>query len=538
MLDLIISGGRVIDGTGAASRRADVGINNGLIAAIGDLRGGESREVLIAQGLAVAPGFIDIHSHSDFTLLVDPRAQSQVFQGVTTEVVGNCGHGCAPITNPGLFKGNIYGWTDGIDVNWKSFDGYMQALERARPAVNVASLVPNGNLRIATMDDGSQTSSVEHVAAAARILEESLEAGAWGYSTGLEYPSESATTPDEITALCRLTARYGGIYAAHTRNREVRAVEAVQEATAAALASGVRLQVSHINPRRGGPPGSLERCIGAVEEARAQGADAAFDVHTRLYGITNLSNALPSWAFEGGADSLRARLRDPLCRERLRKHVSIISSFALGGWDRVFLYSGPATPELAGLSFGEAARQAQAGRARGGNSPDPWDIVFDVLLAHADDPQAPMCTCLSYDEAELLATMRHDLCTIGSDATALGIDGPLAGQTFMGAFTWAGWLWRRMVVETASLSIEQAVARLTSAPARRMGIDDRGALRVGLAADIAVFDGGEFRETGTLESPNRLAEGMRHVVVNGSVTLKDGVLTDKRGGQVLRRGQK
>lgn len=525
MIDLLISGGRVVDGTGRPARRLDVGVEGGRVTALGDLSAAHAAKRLDAAGSLVTPGFIDIHSHSDFTLLADPRAQSQIFQGVTTEVVGNCGHGCAPVTDPARFTGNIYGWTEQVEIGWRSFAGYLERLEQARPAVNVASLVPNGNLRLAAMDNPERAAGQDELRKMALLLDESLEAGGWGFSTGLEYPSERAARPDEIASLCRVAARRGGIYAAHTRNRELRAVEAVEEAVQVCEATGVRLQVSHILPRRGGPAGSAQRCIEAVEKARGRGADAAFDAHTRLHGITNLSAALPGWALEGGPDAVRARLVDPATRARLRGHESIISSFALGGWDRVFLYASPALPGLAGKSFAEIA----------GGKGDPWDAVYDVLAAHAAGPHAPLCICLSYDEPEVLATMRHELCTVGSDATALGVDGPLAGQTFMGAFTWAGWFWRRMVTESKALTQEQGVVKLTAAAADRMGFKGRGRVAEGMAADLAVFDPARFREKGTLESPNLPAEGMRHVVVNGVVALEDGRLTGMRAGQVLKR---
>ena len=530
MFDLLITGGNVADGTGSPAQRADIGVRAGRIAAVGRLEGREAATTLDATGLLVAPGFIDIHSHSDFTLLVDPRAQSQAFQGVTTEVVGNCGHGCAPITDPRRFTGNIYGWTPQTAITWQSFAGYLERLEKSRPAVNVASLAPFGNLRLAAMPETGQPATPPELRQMSSGLEECLEAGAWGFSTGLEYPAERVAAEREIVALCKLTARRGGIYAAHTRNRETHAAEAVEEAVRTAQEVGVRLQVSHIIPRRGGPPGSIDRCVAAVERAHDRGLDAAFDSHTRLHGITNLSNALPSMAFDGGADALRKRLSDPLERARFRKHESIISSFALGGWDRVSLYTSPTQPALKGKSFAEiAALSAKAVRR------DPWEAVFDVLLSHAEDPHAPLCICLSYDERDVLRTMRHPLCTIGSDATALAVDGLLSGDTFMGAFTWAGWFWRRMVVETKFLTPEQAVAKLTSAPADRMGFKDRGRLREGAAADIIAFDPAGFREQGTLDSPNRLAEGMRHTVVNGVLTLEDGAPTGRRGGHVLRK---
>ncbi|MSQ08038.1 MAG: hypothetical protein EXR44_01860 [Dehalococcoidia bacterium] len=530
MFDLLINGGTVADGSGGPTRQIDVGIRAGRIAAMGRLAGREAAATLDATGLLVAPGFIDIHSHSDFTLLIDPRAQSQAFQGVTTEVIGNCGHGCAPVTDPSRFTGNIYGWTSQTGITWRSFSGFLVRMERARPAVNVASLAPFGNLRLAAMLETGRPATPDELKEMAFGLEECLEAGAWGLSTGLEYPAERVADEREIVALCKVMARHDGIYAAHTRNRETHAVEAVQEAVRTAQEAGVRLQVSHIIPRRAGPPGSLDRCVAAVERARDLGLDAAFDSHTRLHGITNLSNALPPWAFDGGADTLRQRLSDPRERALFREHKSIISSFVLGGWDRVSLYTSPERPEFRGKSFAEIATLGTKAKPC-----DPWDAVFDVLLAHAEDPHAPLCICHSYDEEDVLRTMRHPLCTIGSDATALAVDGLLAGDIFMGAFTWAGWFWRRMVVETKTMTQGQAVAKLTSAPADRMGFKDRGRLKEGAVADIIAFDPLSFRERGTLDSPNLLAEGMRYTVVNGVLTLENGALTGRHGGHVLRK---
>ncbi|HEY7037122.1 MAG TPA: D-aminoacylase [Thermomicrobiales bacterium] len=525
MFDLIIRNGTLVDGTGAPPRRADLGIAGNRIAAIGDLAAQTAAISLDAEGKVVAPGFVDIHSHSDFTLLVDPRAQSSIAQGVTTEVIGNCGHGCAPIARADQVTGNIYGYLPGFPLDWATTASYLERLEQAHPAVNVVPLVPNGNLRLATLGLDDRPATPDERREMASLLEEGLEAGAFGFSTGLEYPSERATTEEETVCLCRVVARRGGIYTTHTRNRDVHAVAAIEEAVRVATTAGVPLQVSHLIPRRGGPPDTLERAIAVVDRARSHGLDVAFDAHTRLHGITNLSAALPSWALAGGPPALAARLRDPAVRDRLRRHESIISSFGLGGWDRVFLFRSERRPDLVGKSFAEIA----------GPGGDPFDAVFDVLLAEAADPHAPMVVCLSYEEDELLFAYCHGLCTIGSDATALATDGPLAGSTFLGAYTWAAWFFRRFVRERAAFTLEAAIQKLADAPARRFGLADRGRLAEGCRADVVVFDPATFAEQGTLDAPNRPATGMDHVVVNGVVTLQNGEATGDRGGEVLRR---
>ena len=526
MMDLVVCGGTVVDGTGATGYRADVGVSGGRVEVIGDLTSVESTPVLDATGLTVAPGFIDIHSHSDFTLLVDPRAQSSITQGVTSEVVGNCGHGCAPITDPKQFTGNIYGYDPALEIDWRTTAEYLDLLNSIVPAVNVIPLVPNGNLRIAAMGTDTGGASPDQLRMMVAHLEEGLEAGAFGFSTGLEYPSERDCSEEEVIELCKVVARVGGLYATHTRNKELYAVEAIEEGIRTAQAADVRLQVSHIIPRRGGPTDALERAMLVVEESRNRGMDIAFDAHTRLHGITNLSAALPPWAFEGGAKALESRLRDPEIRSAMKQHESIISSFGLGGWDRVFLFQSLESPDLQGKSLQELAP------ADG----DEFDAIFDLLLREHTDPHRSLCLCLSYEEDQLLRAFEHPLCTIGSDATALAVDGPLASSVFLGAYTWASWFFRRFVTERGDFTVEQAIHKLSGMPAVRLGLGDRGRIIEGKKADIIAFDPNAFRESGTLHSPNHLAGGMSHVVVNGVVTIEDGELTGQRGGQVIRRG--
>ena len=525
MFEVLIRGGAMVDGTGAAARRADVGIEGDRITAIGDLRGVEAQQDLDAVGMVVAPGFVDIHSHSDFTLLIDPRAQSQVYQGVTTELVGNCGHGCAPL-GPRLevFTGNIYGYQDLVPIDWTSMEGYLARLEETGPAANVATLVPNGNLRLAAVGDVRRPATKDETARMVRILEQGFDAGAFGFSTGLEYPAEREASEEEILALCRATARRGGLYATHERNRELLAVEAVEEGLRAAAGTGVQLQLSHIIPRRGGPTDALERCIELVEQAHAEGLDVEFDAHTRLHGITNLSAVLPSWAVDGGPGQLRRYLSSSETRDRLKQYRSIISSFGLGGWDRVALFCSEGSPDKAGYSLAQLTPP-------GG---DPYDTMYDLLLAEGDDPHGALLIAHSYEDDMLAHTFRHPLCTTESDATALCTDGPLADTTFLGAYTWAGSFFRTMVRERRDLTLEEAIHKLTVQPADRIGLTDRGRIADGMKADLVVFDPDEYSDRGTLDDPNQPAVGVRHVLVNGGPSVIDGAETGYRTGRVLR----
>jgi N-acyl-D-amino-acid deacylase len=510
---IAIRGGTVFDGTGAEGRPADVLVEDGRIAAVGSVDA--EAEEIDATGLAVAPGFVDVHSHSDYTLLVDPRAVSAIHQGVTTEVVGNCGFGCFPIRDPAVARRAIYGYSEDLPLTWSSAGEYFEELERARPAVNVLSLVPNGQLRLSAMgltDRGADARELEEMQS---LLRESLDEGAWGFSTGLEYAQEQGAGEDEVTALARLAP----FYATHTRRRDDGAADAVVEALRTAKRAEVRLQVSHLVPRNGAT--ESHRCLELVDEARDRGQDVAFDMHTRTFGLTNLHAALPAWAL--ASDDLETLLRDPERRAAMRDHRSILTG---GDWSRVVLLDNASWPEYARRDLASIA--AERGQ-------EPIDAVFDLLAGGLDELHRLMVVIHAYSEEQQREAFSHPLCMPGSDATTLAPDGPLARVFFHGAYTWAAWFWRFAVREEDFLSPAEAVHRLTGQPAERVGLSDRGVLRPAARADVVAFDPASFAEQGTIYEPNRLAQGMRHVLVNGVPTLRDGAPTGARAGQVLRR---
>jgi len=520
-LELLIRGGHVHDGTGRAPVIADVAIADGRIRSIGRVEGTAQTEI-DANGLIVAPGFIDIHSHSDYTLLMDPRAMSAIAQGVTTEVIGNCGFGCAPIGDARLAAGAIYGFDASIPLTWHGVGEYLAKLQSVSPAVNVITLVPNGQLRLASVGLVDRAASDGEIAKMRTLLREGLAEGAIGYSIGLEYPAEVGCAHEELVALASETGRAGGFFAAHTRNRAEGAPAAVMEAIRIARKAGVQLQVSHLMPRSGDV--ESRRCLDAVEEARAAGQDIAFDMHTRLYGTTMLSTLLPPWCLEQGIAGLRRHLQSAASRTRIKGFNSLIAS--LHNWERVQLLDIAGRPEVSRLTL------AEIGRRRGR---DPHDCALDILADEAETLHRPMVILHAYSETSQKLAFTHPLCMPGSDATTLAPDGPLAGSVFHGAYTWASWFWRALVRDWKLLRPEQAVNRLTGLPASILGITDRGVIKVGAHADIAMFDPNEFGERGTTFEPNQLASGMRHVLVNGIPTLQDGARTGRHAGAVLTR---
>jgi N-acyl-D-amino-acid deacylase len=519
--DIVVRNGLIVDGLGGKPRRADIAVCNDRIDSIGSVR--ERGIVDIdASGLIVAPGFIDVHSHSDYTLLVDPRAESAIHQGVTLEVLGNCGHGCFPLYNKQLAKRAIYGISDDLQLTWESAGEYFDRLDAAQPAVNVLSLVPNGQLRMSALGLQARAASQPELRAMCRYLEEAMEAGAFGLSTGLEYAAEAGASRDEIVELCTIVRRRGGLYATHTRFRDGGSVGAVEEALETARSTGVQLQISHLLPRGG--RNDCEQCVALVDAAARAGQDVAFDMHTRLFGLTFLHAMLPPWLNEDRPDELRKLLRQRDVRDRILQYKSIVT--ASGNWQRLVLLDNAVFPEYARLSFEEiAARRAQS----------PGEAALDLLAGSLEAQRPPMVIARIYDGDDQQLAFSNDRCVPGSDATTLCTTGPLAKSEFHGAYSWAAFFYRFAVRQRSFFSVAEAVHRLTAMPAQILGIKDRGVLGPGRCADVAIFDPEQFAETATTFEPNQLASGMRHVIVNGRLTLQDGKLTGVRAGSVIRR---
>lgn len=519
---ILIRGGEIHDGQGGEPVIGDVLIVGDTVRSVGAHSPVPDALVIDAAGCIVAPGFIDVHSHSDYTLLVDPRAVSSVLQGVTTEIVGNCGHGCSPFLNRRLGPIAVYGPVGEHEAPPTSMGGYFETLVGRHPAVNVLSLVPNGQLRLACVGLEPRSARPLEVEDMTRHLEEALEAGAIGLSTGLEYAQEAGATEDEVVVLAKIARRRGGIYATHTRDRDENALEAVAEAIRIAERAELPLQISHITPRSG--MAVIDACIEAALDARGRGNPVEFDMHTRTFGFTHLKNLVPASALEGSEAEIRARLGDASARTEFKKHRNLITRC---GWDKVALARSRSHAEFSGMTFTEIGTALDR---------PPHDAALDILAADAGTLQYPMVILKTYTEEQLIRTYLAERCMVGSDATALAPDGPLADEIFYGAYSWASWFWRRVVRETRALTRKDAIHRLTGLPATVFGLTGRGQLARGKAADIVVFDPDTFTEQATFAEPNRTATGLRHLFVNGVHTVREGQLTSERGGAVLRRG--
>ena len=523
-MDLVIRGGTVVDGTGAPPRRADVGVAGGRIVALppGD---GTAPEVLDAHGAVVAPGFIDVHTHSDAVGLREADGhdlvRAAVRQGVTTEICGNCGSSLFPSLPdrlPALRRQGIGSFGTGAPVA-ADFAGFAAAY-RDRPRANhLASLVGHGTLRAGVLGYQDRPATAAELDAMCALLDSCLAQGAAGLSTGLIYAPGSFGDTAEVTALARVAARHRKPYVTHLRDEMSRVDEALTEAIGIARDAGAPLHVSHHKTAGRYAWGRTETTLPRLDALRANGMDVSCDVYPYDAASTSLAAMLPPWANDGGTDALTARLADPAQRARMRADIDTgvpgwENTVGNGGWDRISVASAPGTPGAEGRTVADLA----AGR-------DPLDVVAELLLA--DHGQVTIISH-SMREDDVRRVIASPLSMIGSDGV------PVAGHPHP---RWAGTFARvlgRYVRDLAVLPLETAVRKMTGYPAARFGLTDRGVVRTGAHADLVVFDPATVTDRATYAEPLLPPTGVRHVVVAGHPVVRDAAGTAARPGTVLR----
>jgi N-acyl-D-amino-acid deacylase len=528
MFDCILSHGTLIDGTGAPARDADIALRGDRVVAIvaaGALDSAVSAERIDARGLTLTPGFIDIHTHSDFTLLVDGRADSAVCQGVTTEVVGQCGFSAAPmgaVPDASQMLGHIA--EAGVALDWRGFGGYLERLEAARPAVNVAAFVGHGAIRRAAGVGASHTSM-------RTLAEQAFDDGAFGLSTGLEYWPGNEAPAEEIEAMAAVAARRARLYATHVRNRDIDCAAGFAEALQTARSAGARLQISHIQPKFGAPPNAMARALEQLDDAeRHHGVDVAFDVIPHEWSHTVVVSCLPAWAREGGTAATLARLADPAARARMKHNPQPIWRLASEGhWDRIVLLRSLAHPEWVGQTIATIARLL--GHA------DGFDAVLDLLRDEGEQMPQLMWTARNFDDADICLCLRDRRCSVMSDTLTVSARGPLQGVIgSLGGYGWTARLLGGYARERGVLTLAEAVHRISGRPAARLGLIDRGVLREGAFADLAVFDAQGVQDATSIAAPATHPAGFVHVFVNGRAVVRGGRRNDECPGRVLRAG--
>ncbi len=520
---LKISDGLVCDGTGGPCIERDIGIVNDRIVAIGDLAGSTADMEIDGRHLIVAPGFIDIHSHTDETILINPRSESKVRQGVTTELAGNCG--CSPAPLYGEFLEDYRSEADhryNLDVTWQGVREYFSTIERQGVGVNYAMLVGNGNLRGKVTGFRNRSLSEQAHDDMKSCLAESLEAGAWGLSSGLIYAPSSFADVSEMAELAAVVRKYGGIYSTHIRGEGDTLLEAIDEAVAVAELSGVTLEVSHLKAAREKNWNKLDSALAKLEKA-ALSMEVGFDVYPYNASSTGLDSLLPSWLKNEGKEVFLRYLADPGIRKKLS--LELESEKAVE-WSQVLISSVQEQDSLAlaGRRIDEAA--LIAGKTS-------IDLVLDLLIENKGNVAAIFFTQREENVSKVLA---HPLAVIGSDATARIPHGPLAADfPHPRAYGTYPRILGSYVREQKLLTIEEAVRKMTLTPALRMGLPFRGALREGYFADIVLFDPCTIKDCSTYIDPHRYPEGISWVIVNGRVAVEQGEHTGTLAGRVLRR---
>lgn len=544
--DLVVANGRIVDGCGNPWYRGDVGIRGDRVAAIGapgTLRG---RRVVDAADRYVTPGFVDPHTHSDLTILLHPRAETAVRQGVTTHVIGNCGMSAAPLTEQhradAVRNWAHYAWgLEAVAWDWRTFGQYLAALRHRGHAINLVPLVGHGALRLAVVGFAERAVTERELGRMERLLDASMRAGAHGMSSGLVYPPGCFATTDELLRLCRVVARYDGIYTSHVRGERETILQAVAEALELGHAAGCPVEISHNAPKWGAPEDAAAN-LGLIEEARRAGHDVTTDndVHTDL--APRLSRALPQPVLDLSHAGLIALLSDPEARAALRREVlaDALPSAGYSGllrhgrFDRIVVFHAGRHPELRGRSVADIAEDRGA---------DPFDTFLDLIVEEDDD----VIGLFDYiEERNIRALLQSPIAMVSSDGLVMQPPEDLDDSSLYWPCSFGEYpgVLERYVRKEPVLRLEEAVRKMTSFPAQRFRLFDRGVLRAGLKADVVVFDLERVRDRATnlyphsypFENiPHGSPEGIDLVLVNGVPVVDDGEVTGELPGRMLKR---
>jgi len=527
--DLILRGGNVVDGTGAPPFVADVGIVGEHIAAIGDLRAAQAHRTIEVAGLCIAPGFIDIHTHSDISLLYNPQQTSAIVQGITTQVVGNCGIAMGLITDEPIFAYERR-WLApyGVRVKWQGrLARFHERVLETGTATNIVPQVAHGTLRKRVMGMERRPPTAEEVQRMQALLEQAVEDGVWGFSTGLEYAPGSYAKTEEILALAKTAARYGLLYSTHLRDEADHLLEAVQEALRIGEEAGIRVQLSHHKADGERNWGLVQHTLQMVEKARARGVDVMLDQYPYDAYLTSLlTGILPDWATEGGPDAIVMRLKIPSIRERIKAEIVALHPDWQheAHWQRVVIAVARNNRDLQGRSVAQIARERGC---------LPLDCVLDILIEENTFVSAARFTL---SEEDVQTVLRHPLTMIGSDAIATAPLGKMSADRVhprnYGTFPR---VLGRYTRDLRLLTLPEAVHKMTGLPAQRLGLHDRGVLREGAVADITVFHPATVADRSTFDEPHQFPVGIEYVFVGGKIALENGVPTGVLAGKVLSK---
>ena len=524
MYDIIIRGGVIVDGSGSPPFKSDIGIKDGIIAKIKDLSNEKAEMIIDAKGLYISPGFIDIHNHSDISIIDLPTADNYVLQGVTTLVIGNCGSSPAPLTdlNKKEFEKIVKKDYPEIEVKWKSFREYLDVVREKRPVINIAPLVGHGTLRSAVIGYENRKASEKELEEMKRLLEESLREGAFGMSTGLIYVPSMFGDTNELIELMKTAAKYDGIYATHMRNEGVGLIDSVIEAIRIGVEAGVSVEISHLKASGRPAWGKVDTALQLIKEYSSRGYDVSADAYPYTASSTSLVTLLPREFREGSREDILKRLRQPGALEILRERLgeALLEERYLS-WSDIMISYSPSHKDLEGLRIDKIAEKLGL---------DPVETIVRLLI---DDEIATGMILFGMNEEDVDKVISSPLVAIGSDGSVgrfgVGKPHPRRYGTFPRIIA-------RYVREKKLLSLQEAVRKMTSLPARKLRLWDRGLIRPGFKADLVVFDFYKIEDTATYENPHSYPRGIKYVIINGRIVAENGRIVLREGsGEILRR---
>jgi len=524
--ELAIMNGLIFDGLGNPPIRSNIYVSGDKIGLTSSEEESGADETISAKELAVAPGFIDTHSHSDLMLFSDPFAKSKITQGVTTEIVGQDGFSVAPVqkeVQPELAKylSGLAGQLD--DWKWNTFDSYLQRLSELQTTVNVASLVGNGTIRAMIVGFERREANPSELEGMRILVADAMTQGAIGLSSGLIYPPSSYANEDELVDLCKIAAEHNGIYVTHIRNEAHGLIESVDEAIRTAERAKIPLHISHHKAIGKDNWGKTKETLERIDREISRGSAISCDIYPYTAGSTMLSASMPPWALEGGPKALRERLRNPQQRSKIIRELEEGSptwkSYSqLGGWDKIVITYSKARKEVEGKSIAQISKDL---------GKPPADVIVDLLL---ESDEAVSMVVFHISEDDVRRVIAHRSSTICTDGLLIGNPHPRAYGSFPRVL-------RRYVMEERLLTLERAIQKMTSLPASKFRLKDRGTVKEGVFADLVVFDPQRIRDKATYDSPRQFAEGIRYVIVNGRVIFREGEFTGIRPGRALRRAR-
>lgn len=528
--DVVIRNGHVIDGTGSPWYAADIGIRDGRIAAIGDLAAAPARRTIDAHGMVVAPGFIDMLGQSELTILVDPRLPSKIYQGITTEITGE-GGSIAPQTDATIQADRVGYEHYHITPDWRTLDQYFQRLRKQGMGINLATYVGATQVRRVVLGDADVQPTPAQLDQMKALVDQAMQQGAMGVSTSLEYAPAPYASTEELIALAKEAAKYGGIYATHMRSEGDAEMASLDETIRIGREAHIPVEIWHLKTAGKRNWGKMPQVVAKIDAARASGVDITADTYAYTAWFNSLSAFIPPWAHDGGDAKLIARLKDPATRARIHKDMLTPSSKWDNEWDEIpgpqaVLIGVVQNPQLLPVQGKTLADVATLWKE------DPIDALCDLLIK---DNAFTGVAVFGMSEPDVALALEQPWVSVDNDSSGTAPTG-LLGQEHPHPRAYATFprILRKYVRQERKLSLPDAIRKFSALPAQRMHLTDRGVLKQGMWADVVVFDAASIRDVATFENPNQLSQGMEYVLVNGVPVIDGGKMTSALPGKVLR----